>query len=68
MSLKAFHLLFISLSIALAIIFGLWALEAYRAAGDGVGYLATALVSLASAGGLVWYEVIFLRKVRKFES
>jgi hypothetical protein len=65
--LKAFHLLFISLSIALAIIFGLWALEAYRTAGDGVGYLTTALVSLASAAGLVWYEVLFLRKVRRFE-
>jgi hypothetical protein len=65
MSLKAFHLLFISLSIALAIIFGLWALDAYRGAGGGAGYLTTAAVSLASAGALVWYEVFFLRKARK---
>lgn len=68
MSLKAFHLLFISLSIALAIIFGLWALDAYRNAGNGFGYLATAATSLASAAGLIWYEVFFLRKVRKLGS
>ena len=67
MSLKAFHLLFISLSIALAVIFGLWALDGYRNAGDGVGYLTTAVCALASAAGLVWYEVLFLRKVRRFD-
>jgi hypothetical protein len=63
MSLKAFHLLFISLSIALAIIFGLWAFDAYGTSG-GPAYLATAVASVASAAGLVWYEVLFLRKMR----
>jgi hypothetical protein len=66
--LKAFHLLFISLSIALAVIFGLWALDAYRTAGDGVGYATTAFVSLLAAAGLVWYQLLFLRKARRLQS
>jgi hypothetical protein len=67
MSLKAFHLLFISLSIALAIIFGLWAMDGYRNGSGGMGYLTTAVASFAAAAGLVWYEALFLKKVRRIE-
>lgn len=65
MSLKAFHLLFISLSVALAVIFGLWALDSYRGAAGGPIDLVTAVASLASAAGLIWYETLFLKKARK---
>ena len=64
MSLKAFHLLFIALSIALAAFFAAWASGQYRAEG-GVGYLVTAGMSLATAGGLSVYAAMFQRKMRR---
>ena len=63
MSLKAFHLLFIGLSIVLAVFFAVWATGQYRA-DHGMGYLATAVVSLAASGALVAYGAAFRRKTR----
>lgn len=57
MSLKWFHLVFITLSVALALGFGVWGL---------VGQYATlGLLSLAVAAALVVYEVYFVRKSRR---
>jgi hypothetical protein len=64
MSLKAFHLLFISLSIVLAVAFGLWSAELY-AQGEPGTYLAGAVISFAGAVALGIYEA---RVVRKFRS
>jgi hypothetical protein len=58
MSLKAFHLLFITLSIVLTVFFGMWAFSMQHAV---VGVL-----SFISGAGLVVYEVRFVRKIAKF--
>jgi hypothetical protein len=64
MSLKAFHLLFISLSIVLAVAFGLWSAELY-AQGEPAAYLVTAIASFAGAAALGIYEARVLRKFRR---
>lgn len=60
MSLKAFHVLFIAISIALASGFGIWAVSV-----DGWGYIVTGVGSFACAAALIAYQVAFLRKCRK---
>ena len=64
MSLKAFHVIFISAAILLAIWLGVWAWDQRQVTGVG-GWLALAGGSFAAAAGLVVYEVWFLRKTRK---
>jgi hypothetical protein len=63
MSLKAFHLLFIGLSIALTVFFAAWATGQYRVE-RGTGYLVTAVMSLTAGGALAAYAAAFLRKTR----
>jgi len=64
MSLKAFHVIFITAAVVLAFGFGAWMLRVHQdsqAAGDfnlGVG-------SLVVGVALIGYEVYFLRKLRK---
>ncbi|HEY7444945.1 MAG TPA: hypothetical protein VH701_21115 [Vicinamibacterales bacterium] len=60
MSLKSFHVVFITLSIVLASWFGIWAIS-----NDGLPYVVTGAVSLLSAAGLIVYEVGFLKKCRE---
>ena len=64
MSLRAFHLFFIALSVALAAFFAAWASGQYRVEG-GLGYLLTAALSVATAGGLAVYGAMFQRKMRR---
>lgn len=64
MSLKAFHLLFIALSIVLAAFMAAWAASQYRALHDG-SYIATAVISSAAGIGLGVYATKFRRKVRR---
>jgi len=63
-SLKAFHVIFISAAVLLAIWLGFWSLDQRQATGSG-GWLALAVGSFAAAFGLVAYEVWFLRKTRQ---
>ena len=63
MSLKAFHVLFVTVSIALCVGVGFWALREYRARGD-VTTLLSGLFSLATAVVLLVYGRWFLRKLR----
>ncbi|MGB7220447.1 MAG: hypothetical protein WBD07_16735 [Vicinamibacterales bacterium] len=63
MSLKAFHLLFIGLSILLTVFFAVWATGQYSVE-QGIGYLVTAAVSLVATGALVTYGAAFRRKTR----
>lgn len=63
MSLKAFHVLFVTVSIALCLGVGLWALREYRAQGD-VATLLAGLLSLTIAVVLLAYGRWFLRKLR----
>lgn len=63
MSLKAFHLLFIAMSVVLAAFLAAWALGQYRA-DHSAGYVATGIASLAAAGALAVYGTAFRRKTR----
>ena len=63
MSLRAFHLLFIALSIVLAAFLAAWAVGQYRTGHDLV-YLGAGVASLGSAAGLAVYAVAFQRKTR----
>jgi hypothetical protein len=63
MSLKAFHVVFISASVLLAFGFAAWCLGVHPEAGGGGGLVA-ALASAACGVALAGYEVWFLRKMR----
>jgi hypothetical protein len=63
MSLRAFHLLFIALSVMLAAFFAAWATGQYRELHEA-GYAATGVVSLLAAVALAVYGAAFQRKTR----
>lgn len=63
MSLKAFHIVFVVMSILLSTGFCLWAIRQYLDAGSS-GYLAVAVGALVFAATLFWYGVWFLRKLK----
>lgn len=63
MSLKAFHVVFVVASIALAVFYGVWSTQAYLGTG-GAFNLAMAVSSFASVGILGWYGVWFLKKLK----
>lgn len=63
MSLKAFHILFVTASVLLAVGFGVWSVLFYRAEG-GVGYLGMGVLSFVLGGALVAYGVAFVRKLK----
>jgi hypothetical protein len=67
MSLKAFHVIFMSAAVLLAVGLGLWSLD-QRAQGRPGAWLAYAIASFAVALGLVVYEAWFLRKTRQVSS
>jgi hypothetical protein len=63
MSLRAFHLLFVLLSAALAMFFAAWASGQYRLEGGG-GYVVVMVAAIGAALGLVYYGITFKRKTR----
>ena len=64
MSLKAFHLIFITASCALAFGCGVWGLKNYFSA-EGKGLdLIFGLSSIAVGVGLIFYERYFLKKFK----
>ena len=63
MSLKNFHLFFISCAVALALIVGAWALNEREVRGNVMALVAIA--ALAAGAGLVVYERAFLRRWRQ---
>lgn len=63
MSLKAFHLIFIVASIALAFGFGIWLVMNFFHEG-GVLNLIIAVVSFGAGVGLIFYERYFLKKTK----
>ncbi len=64
MSLKAFHLLFIALSIALSAGVGGWAIQRYLG-GGGAGDLALGMVFFAGGLALLVYGGRFFRKLKE---
>lgn len=63
MSLKAFHIVFIVLSILLAVGFGIWEIVSYAETTNS-SQLVMGLVSFAIAAGLIVYGIRFVRKLR----
>jgi hypothetical protein len=63
MGLRAFHLLFISLSVILAAFSAAWAVGQYRLEHDTI-YIVTTVGAVAIAAGLMWYGTAFQRKTR----
>jgi hypothetical protein len=63
MSLKAFHIVFITASILLAFGFAAWSLVAYRDQG-GFNYLIYGIGSALCGVALVFYEVYVLKKLK----
>jgi hypothetical protein len=62
MSLKAFHIVFITAACILAVGCGIWGIREYRAAAGTTGDLLFGLGSFAAAAGLVLYERYYLKK------
>jgi hypothetical protein len=63
MSLRAFHLLFIALSVMLAAFVAAWAAGQYRLE-HGTIYVVTGIGALAASGLLAAYGTAFQRKTR----
>ena len=63
MGLRAFHLLFICLSVILAVFSAAWAVGQYRLEHETI-YVVTTAGAVAIAAGLMWYGTAFQRKTR----
>ncbi len=64
MGLRAFHLLFIAVSVVLAAFVAAWAAGQYQSA-QGATYAVTGVAALASGAGLAWYGAAFQRKTKR---
>jgi len=64
MSLKAFHVFFITAASALGFGCGVWGLKSYWSAGGGLNDLLFGLGSIAAGVGLIVYERYFLKKLK----
>jgi hypothetical protein len=65
MSLKAFHLIFITAAIMLAFGFGGWLFKGFFSPGGRIGDLVGGGAAVAVGIGLIFYERYFLNKTRK---
>ena len=65
MSLKAFHVIFITAASALAFGCGIWGLKDFFTEGGGAWNLVFGLGSLATSVGLIFYERYFLKKLKR---
>lgn len=62
MSLKTFHIAFVTISTLLSAGFGLWCISRFSAEG-AFPYAAAGISSFAAAAGLVYYGYRFLKKM-----
>lgn len=65
MSLRAFHLLFIAVSVILSAFFAAWCAGQYQITHQA-GYAATGVLSVAATGALAVYGAAFQRKTRRW--
>ena len=63
MSLKAFHIFFITVSVLLCLGLSAWATVTFLSTGNSELMIA-AIVALAGGVGLVWYEIRFVKKLK----
>jgi len=66
MSLKDFHIVFITASVLLSLGFSYWGFVQYREL-HGSLYAGGGILSLVAAIGLVGYEIRFIRKTKSYE-
>jgi hypothetical protein len=64
MSLKAFHVVFITASCALAFGCGVWELKNYFSAEGRILDLIFAVAAIGAGVGLIFYERYFLKKLK----
>jgi hypothetical protein len=67
MSLKAFHVIFITAACALAFGCGVWGLKTFFSAAGQPGDLAFGLGALATGVGLLLYERYVLKKLKNMD-
>lgn len=67
MSLKAFHVVFITSSVLLALFLGGWCLMEFFTRSHRVGDLLLGLLSLAGAVGMAVYGRYFLKKLKNID-
>ena len=65
MSLRAFHLLFIAVSVMLTAFVAAWAINEYRTVHDSA-YIGACVASAVTGIGLAIYGAVFQRKSRRF--
>jgi hypothetical protein len=63
MSLKAFHIVFVTCVVLLAFFFGAWLLDEYRDSGQ-TGQLIGGIASIIAGLGMIWYGRVVLRKLK----
>lgn len=63
MSLKAFHIFFITLSVLSSFGFAVWSMLKFTSDG-GIGFVAVAILSVAAGIGLILYGIRFLKKLK----
>lgn len=63
MSLKAFHIFFVALSVLTAFGFAAWLIDGYTKSHD-FGQLLAGIASIIAGAGLIFYGVRFLRKLK----
>jgi hypothetical protein len=66
MSLKAFHIFFITISVLLCLGFGAWCLNSDYAQGRAA-YAVAGYISFGLGVLLVVYEIVFLRKFKELD-
>jgi hypothetical protein len=64
MSLKAFHVFFITAASTLAFGFGAWLLRAYRSPEGAASDLTWGVAALVAGVGLLVYEGFFIKKLK----
>ena len=64
MSLKTFHIIFVTMAVLLCLVFGGWCLNSDFAKGHA-GYAITGYVSFVFGALLVLYEIVFLNKLKE---
>jgi hypothetical protein len=63
MSLKTFHIVFVTCVVLLALFFGGWLLNEYRSSGQ-LAQLLGGIASFLAGGGMIWYGRAVLRKLK----
>ncbi len=63
MSLKAFHVFFVAISVLCALGFGAWSVADWQRTGS-TGVLILGIAGFVAAAALVWYGLWFLRKLK----